>query len=199
MSCPDWQALAAWRDDPQAEAPAEWNEALEHFDRGCMACRRAAVAAEPTLVFRRLAAPCALRDRSPEMASVQEASEVEAMRRAVAAMQAASRVETAGRRGRAGWRWQRWAAAAALAVAALSLPGMPSGRSHLSPGTFAAPSAPLLASAALAPEGAEGILPASLEEDLPTVDGVNRPDARIYHMDGEGLSVVMIVDESLDV
>ena len=31
------------------------------------------------------------------------------------------------------------------------------------------------------------------------IEGVDRPDARVYHMDGEGISVVMIVDESLDV
>jgi hypothetical protein len=31
------------------------------------------------------------------------------------------------------------------------------------------------------------------------IEGLNRPGARVYHMDGEGLSVFMIVDESLDV
>jgi hypothetical protein len=35
---------------------------------------------------------------------------------------------------------------------------------------------------------------------LPVVDGVHgRPEARIYHLDGDDMAVVMIVDESLDV
>lgn len=180
-SCPEWAALAAWRNDPQGEEPAQWREALAHFDKGCPQCRRNALAADPTLVFRRLV-------RVAEPTPAQQASDVDAMRRAVAAMRAASRVEEASRRSRASWSWQRWAAAAALALAVFSLPGMPSGRARLHPEIFAVPAAGPFA-------GVE----ASFKDDLPTVDGVDRPDARIYQMDGEELSVVMIVDESLDV
>lgn len=181
MTCPEWTTLAAWQSDPRAEEPAAWREALAHFDQGCTRCRRGALAADPTLVFRRMV-------RVAEPTPAQEASEVDTMRRAVAALRAASRVEEAKRRSRVTWSWQRWVAAAALALAAFSLPGMPSGRTRLHPEIFAVPAASPFA-------GVE----ASFKDDLPTVDGVNRPDARIYQMDGEELSVVMIVDESLDV
>lgn len=52
MSCPDWKALAARR-DVDAVAEADWELALEHFDR-CDRCRAAALDAEPTLLFRAL-------------------------------------------------------------------------------------------------------------------------------------------------
>lgn len=200
MSCPDWKTLAAWRDDPRAEEPAEWREGLAHLDQGCTLCRRAALAADPTLVFRRLAVV-------PAPAPAQEASEADAMRRAVAAMRAASRVEASERRGRplGSLSWKRWAAAAALAVAALSMPG---DDARLRREPLAAPpmSARLLPAAlseampAALRAGSPEALPAAVAGDgLPTVEGVDRPGARVYHMDGEGLSVVMIVDETLDV
>lgn len=185
MSCPSWQDLAAWRDDPQAEEPVEWREALEHLDRGCALCRRAAYAADPTLVFRRLAAV-------PEPTPAQEASDVETMRRAVAAMRAASRVEAVERRGLAG-NWKRWAAAAALAVAVLSVSA--DDPRHL-PGRTLAMSGSFSPSAA---GEAAAILPASFDDDQPVLEGVNLPDARLYHMEGEGLSVVMVVDETMGV
>ena len=202
MSCPDWKTLAAWRDDPRAEEPAEWQEALAHLDRGCVQCRRAAIAADPTLVFRRLAVVPAVPTSSP----AQEASDVEAMRRAVAAMRAGSRVEASERRGRPAraaralkaLSWKRWGVAAAMALAALSLPaGPPRVPSGATPETaYRLPAVP----AALfeAPETAVAGQ-AALGDDLPTLEGVDRPGARVYHMDGEGLSGTMIFDESLDV
>lgn len=191
MSCPDWKTLTAWREDPRADEPAEWQEALEHFDRGCAQCRRAAVSADPTLVFRRLAAVSSV----PALSPVQEASEVEAMRRAVTAMRAASRVEASGRRGRAlkAWSWKRWGVAAALAVAALSLPAMPGHQAR-------APHQPIaVALPAVMTAGSIETGTALLGDDLPTLEGVDRPGARVYHMDGEGLSGTMIFDETLDV
>jgi hypothetical protein len=191
VSCPDWRTLAAWREDPQADEPAEWREALAHLDRGCAQCRRAAVAADPTLVFRRLA-------NLPSATSpAQEASEADAMRRAVAAMRAASRVEVSERRA-GGRSWKRWATAAALAVMALSIPG-DDGRLRREPAAAGLLNVAL--PAALPAGGSEAALAgqAALGDDLPTLEGVNRPGARVYHMDGEGLSVVMIVDETLDV
>jgi hypothetical protein len=190
VSCPDWRTLAAWREDPQADEPAEWREALAHLDRGCAHCRRAAVAADPTLVFRRLAAPSA-------PAPAQEASEADAMRRAVAAMRAASRVEGSERRA-GSWSWKRWGTAAALAVMALSIPG-DDGRLRREPAAVGLMNVAM--PAALSAGGPESALAgqAALGDDLPTLEGVNRPGARVYHMDGEGLSVVMIVDETLDV
>lgn len=201
MSCPDWQTLAAWREDPRADEPAEWREALAHLDGGCVRCRRAALAADPTLVFRRLAAP----PMPSVSAPVQEASDVEAMRRAVAAMRAASRVEAVERRGRSfkALSWKRWAAAAALAVAALSMPGDDARlrRESLATDPLTAGLLPAATPAALLTGGPAAAIAgqAALGEDLPTLEGVDRPGARVYHMDGEGLSGTMIFDENLDV
>lgn len=201
MSCPDWQTLAAWREDPRGEEPAEWREALAHLDGGCARCRRAALAADPTLVFRRLAAPSMPSISAP----AQEASDVEAMRRAVAAMRAASRVEASERRGRSfkALSWKRWAAAAALAVAALSMPGDDARlrRESLAADPVAASLLPAAMPAALYTGGPETVLTgqAAFGENLPTLEGSDRPGARVYHIDGEGLSGTMIFDETLDV
>jgi hypothetical protein len=109
-----------------------------------------------------------------ELTPGEERSEVEAVLQAVAAMRTASRLET--RRSFAGWR--RWAAAAVLAVAALLVgrDKAPERASVMTP-----PAAPAAAAAA------------------PMLEGVNRPGARVYHMASEGLAVVMVFDESLDV
>jgi len=163
VSCPDWTALAPYRD---AE-PDGWAAAVEHFDT-CSLCRREALMADPLLVFRRLPVV--------ELTPGEERAEVEAMRQAVAAMRTAERLDV--RRGFAGWR--RWAAAAMLAVAALSAGR---GKAPLAERAAANPAAP--AAAVTAPG--------------PTLEGVNRPGARVYHMDGEGISVFMVFDESLDV
>lgn len=199
MSCPDWKTLAAWRDDPQADEPAEWGEALAHLDRGCAHCRRTALAADPTLVFRRLAVV-------PVPTPAQEASEVESMRQAVAAMRAASRVEASERRSRPARAaralkavsWKRWGVAAALAVAALSLPGAPGSQMQprRQPVAVALPATPAMM---ILTAGSFDTGAAQLGDDLPTLEGVDRPGARVYHMDGEGLSGTMIFDETLDV
>lgn len=115
MSCPDWKGLTAWRRERNgrdAVEPAGYREALAHLDAGCTACRRQALAADPTLMFR--AVPVM------EIPEAQEVDEVVAMRQAVAAMRTASRMEALEtRRTRQGW-W-KWASAAMLAVAALSV------------------------------------------------------------------------------
>jgi hypothetical protein len=168
-ACPDWRALAAHRFARDGEEPAGWADALAHLDE-CPACRRDAPAADPTLLFRRLADPAAS-DRAP---GFDERAEVEAAIQAVSALRAARRVT--GRRGlgrAAGWG--RWAAAAVLALLALSLEnqGVPGGAAFVE--EIAGPAA------------------------LPSAGGVDQPDARVYHLASEGMSVVMIVDESLDV
>jgi hypothetical protein len=191
VSCPDWKSLAAWRDDPSSHEPAGWSDALAHFDRGCQDCRRTALAADPTLIFRRLVAVV-------EPTPAQEASEVDSMRRAVAAMRAASRVEAVERK-RQTLSWKRWGLAAVLALAALTLPASDARHplDQLDPRPDLAGG--LLGDLVGDTRSAALAVPASLGDDLPTVDGVNRPGARVYHMDGEGLAVVMIVDETLDV
>jgi hypothetical protein len=169
VSCPDWRSLAAHRDDPRTAEPASWRQALAHLD-GCAVCREEAYAAEPTLVFRRL--PALDRDA---------AAEVESMRQAVAVLRSGRRAE-AGRRGAAA-RWRRWAAAAVFALAALSL-GRGVDPENLGP---VPPS-----SAFTSYRPATG--------SVPVIEGLDRPDARVYQRwDGGDMSLVFIVDESLDV
>lgn len=195
MTCPDWTLLAAHRlaDAPEAAEPADaaaWGEALDHLD-ACPECRRRAVAADPTLVFRSLPA------WEPEPA------EVDAMRAGVAALRRAHRVapgperpleartpsRRAGLRQRTGWRV---AAAAGLASALLSvapiverLPGDPAGSA---------------ATAGRLSAGAGVPIAAFLDDpSLPAVDDIENPMASVYHIDDEEVGVVMVVDAGLDV
>jgi hypothetical protein len=201
VSCPDWTSLTAHRRQRDGVEPAGWSEALAHLD-GCNLCRRQALAADPTLVFRRLAAVPA-----SAMTPAQEHSEADAVRAAVAAMRAASRLDSLEARPRTSSGWRRWlssstaALAAVLALAAVVVPGGYDHSQRLAKGA---------ADAAIFREGRiealpDGPLSAGQQAgqqvvDLePVVEGVNLPDARIYHMSGEGLSVVMVVDESLDI
>lgn len=82
MTCPDWTLLLARRDEGGAD-PDGWAEAVDHMDR-CAPCRRTALAADPTLVFRRL----------PRVETT--AADVESMRNAVASLRRASRVGALG-------------------------------------------------------------------------------------------------------
>ena len=186
MSCPDWRGLARRRGPLHGADPAGWDDAVTHFENGCPSCRRAALLAEPMLVFRRLRGSAAA--GAAEMSAAQEASEVDSVRQAVAALRAAGRVDASRSRRFVHWRW---AAAAALAAAALSIPADNAWQLQQGRGALPSPAAVM--------RGA--VLPAAFAGDaeMPAVEGVNRPGARIYHMDGEGMSVVMIVDESLDV
>lgn len=173
MSCPDWTALAAHRQERWGVEPDGWQTALEHFD-SCPACRREALAADPTLLFRKL----------PEIAGTpaDEEAEVQSMRQAVAAMRSASRIE-ASQRSFAGWR--RWAAAAVLAVAALSL-GRAGGPTLDRTEVVAMSSAPELAG-----QSVSGPKP-------PLHEGLDLPDARVYQVDDEEFRVLMVYDESFE-
>jgi hypothetical protein len=191
-SCPDWNALAAHRIDASEIAPAGWPEALEHLN-GCPACRRAALLADPTLLFRRLPAlPAPFLELSPAA----ESAEIETIRLAVASMRTARRLAPPTER-TVSRRYRHWAAAAVLAGAALSL-----GSTHpLRPnaGDIAG-----IADIATAPASRLRVAPPAtprlVSDRVPMVEELNRPAARVYQMDGgENLSVVMIVDERLDV
>jgi len=181
MSCPVWRDLS-----PDSRETEAWTEALAHFDGGCSQCRRDALKADPTLVFRSLrSAPAG---SSASMGSTSSSSsDVDAMCQAVAAMRAASRVDAAVHR----TSWKRWAVAAGLVLAALSIPADNVRKHREMPSAH--PATAMLGA----------VMPAALisggDVDLPTVEGVNHPDARVYHMDGEGLSVVMIVVKKHDV
>ena len=179
MSCPSWNELAAHRSDPRLQdgEPAGWREALEHFDRGCPDCRRAALAADPTLVFRRLP--------RMEMSDAQEAAEVDAVVQAMAALRTASRIEASARRTHAGeWKWKRWTAAAILIGASLSIPA-DNGWRRLEQSNPAFP---------LAVQGL--VMPSALAAELPTLDEVNLPDARVHHLNGNSVTVAMVYDAS---
>jgi hypothetical protein len=180
----DWSALTAHRRDPQAAEPAGWAAALEHLD-ACPGCRRAALAADPTLLFRRLAAP------EPGLGGD---ADVALMRQGVAALRAAGRVapemtSAAGlERRRAGGTWKRWVAAAALALAAFS-----AGRDQAPERTAA-----VVDGVSGAGRPAAAVQPARLQL-MPLVEGLDRPNARVYQMQEEDLSVAMIVDEGLEI
>jgi hypothetical protein len=237
--CPDWRRLdPADRDAAGApHAAARWREALRHLDSGCPHCRQQALATDPTLIFRRLPAP--------ELGPAQEAEEVAAARRAVAAMRTASRLE--GRDARepgsigAGVRSSsavlsslpalralqrqplhatRWALAAGLTAMALIFgaghgwhaaapatgPGSPAAADRLAgtadtaavPAGSTAPtfSGPTATGMMPGRAAASGVLPAS---SRPSIEGLSRPEARVYQLDSPHLSVVMIVDDKLDV
>ncbi len=203
-SCPDWTSLAAHRRDRAAAEPEGWSEAVTHFD-DCKICRRQALAADPTLVFRRLSVvPASV------MSPAEEHSEVEAVRAAVAGMRAASRLDSLEARSRTHsghsgpFGWKRWPVAAAAAILALAAVASPVyHRSNDRPmGTIGAMGLPGLPTATAASwSDLSEAEPANMQIDLdgPVVEGVNLPDARIYHMSGEGMSVVMVVDESIDI
>ena len=174
MTCPDWRRLTAARDASPAD-PLGWEEALVHLE-GCASCRRAAVEADPTLIFRRL----------PPLAV--GADEVEAMRLRVAALRGARAVArpAAARLLPRRLAWQPVAAAAALAVAMLAGDHAPGG----APGAGAARAA---ASRAMPPElGAELAAQPLLEE-------LDQPYDHVVQWNAEDVSVVLVVDERLDV
>lgn len=182
MSCPDWTVLTAHRLDKRGSVePEGWSEALAHFDGGCQLCRKPALKADPTLVFRRLAqVPAAT------MTEAQERAEVDSVRQAVAAMRAASRLEL--RRGFAAGGWKRWSAAAALALATVTVPSDEARRTSLQ---AEAPAVEILdlSRQAVRQTGATPVLEG----------GVDLPGTRVYHLGGDKeLSVVMFVNESFD-
>lgn len=181
MSCPDWTALTAWRDRRDGAEPEGWSEALAHFDGGCQLCRKPALKSDPTLVFRRLAqVPAAT------MTEAQERAEVDSVRQAVAAMRAASRLESleVRRHGFPAGGWKRWSAAAALAMMALTVPSHDT-QLHKSPATAKVLEFPAQADRRMG--------------NGPVLEGgVDLPGARVLYMGDKDLAVVMVIDESFD-
>jgi hypothetical protein len=159
--------------------PVEYRRAADHL-RECPECRRRAVVADPAVLFVDL----------PSL-EVTDA-EVEAVRSAVGAMRRARALEEESSRPHG--RWWRHAAAAALLAALLLVPGNTpvyqeavNGSPGLTGGVGELES--------LIDKG--GFL-ASATEPSSIIENLNRPQARIYQLTEEDLSVVMIVDESLD-
>lgn len=190
MSCPDWTSLTAHRRDkrsPEPPEPEAWSEALAHFDGGCKVCRKAALKSDPTLVFRHLPAASAA-----AMTEAQERAEVDAVRQAVAGMRAASRLDSLETRKRAALLggWRRWSAAAALTMMAVTIPSDDTRQVRRQAAIFR--------DGLMAEQVAWQTAPAA--PDTPVLEGgVDLPDARVYHQSYDGLSVVMVVDESLEI
>lgn len=186
-NCSDWKVLTAHRRERHGAEPEGWNEALRHLD-GCARCREAAMAADPTLLFRRLS-------KAPSNPST-EAAEAESIIQAVAGMRTATRMAaSAPPRRRAGWRaWRRHAAAAALVIAALPLGGDDGWRLRLT-GQVGSETTPLREEA-LQPAAGRA---AGVELDQPLIENLDRTDARIYQMGSPDFSVVMVFDEKFEV
>ena len=172
MSCPDWRSLVAHRFAPDGREAADWPAARAHLEE-CPACRRRALALDPTLVFAGLNR---LQERAqpPSLDTDEIRRSLRTMRRTQALAARHSRLTLPG----------RVAAALVLALAALLLGGVPTG------------------GPASEPAGA-GFgypwLPQSEVASPPFVEAVGRPEARIYQLGQEDFSLVMIVDENLDV
>lgn len=174
IACRECRAIVAERAADPAVDPARWPEARTHL-AACRACREAALAADPTVLFQFLP-PVEI-----------EHSEIADMGRAVATLVRASEIERRAPR-RAAWTG-RAAAAAAIATLAL-LAGAPGQR----------PVATASRTAGLAPVDARETADAITAElaSQPLVEDLDRPQARVYELPAEGLAVVMIVDSSLD-
>ncbi len=197
MTCPDWNRLTAHRlADPAtaaARVPEAWGAALDHLD-GCPECRRRALAADPTLLFRSL----------PDW-ETDAAGEVDAMRSGVAALRRAHRVTprsesepaaagaAPGASARSTGERNAWRAAAAAVLAAALLSAAPAVRQTAGD----APRAGALPGAI----GAAQAVPVAYLDDptLSTVDDIEHPTASVYHFDDEEVAVVMVVDAGLDV
>ncbi len=190
MSCPDWRALVAHRWARDAEPPPEWAAALAHLEE-CDGCRRAALALDPSLVFSRLAGAGFDRSERSERSVHDEAREIAAGVRTLVRAREAER--TLGRSSRPAARRAGLAAAALALGAALFL------TTHASRHA-GAPAAPARGPFVAGAPALDEVAPPSAEAASPAlVDALDRPQARIYQLGQDDLSVVMIVDESLDV
>lgn len=178
MTRRDWRSLLAHRFDDNLEVPVGWPAAEVHL-ADCAECRRDALAIDPTLAFRGAAAWTSAPGESA------------AIVQAVHTLRRASDLEstTAGARRepivRARSRDRGPAAAAALFALVLALRPATTSHNEVSRVNFdPVPTAQLLPAARPA---------------APAIEGVDRPDARVYEWGADDLSVVMVVDESLDV
>lgn len=179
MSCPDWRLLARAREADPGVDPPGWDEARAHL-RSCPGCRREALAADPLLLFQRLAATSA--GSGPEVDEDRGRGEILAMQQGVAALVRASRVAgAAGGSRRRRSALPRVAAAAAFVFAVLALDGAPAPDGRV-------------------PSDAAAWLAASAElPDQPLIDELDLAQARVYELGSDGVAVVMVVDATLDV
>jgi hypothetical protein len=186
-ACPNWPYLVRDRDQ-QTDGATEgrWDAALAHLE-DCPACRTAALDADPLLAFRRLS--------TVELSPASEQAEIEETRRVVAALRTGQRLTAeSGRTGRlrAAGRvahLRDWGVAAVLALATFAL-----GTGHTTP-----PTVPVAAAPSAGAGFAAVPVRTTYQPGVTSVEGLNRPNARVYQLRGDHLSVVMIVDEKLNV
>ncbi len=178
MSCPDWQDLVRQRDEQQDDGP-EWHAALGHLD-DCPACQKAAPAAEPTLLFRRLPAPEAGRH------------EIEAMKQAVAGMRRGQTLEHGGvhRARRLPVSWARAAALAAVLLGSLLLRGA---------GTVSDESAPLAGLPAAAVLDTAAVANDVDLRQLPLIETADPTYGSIIQVVDDDISLVLVVPGEIDV
>jgi hypothetical protein len=203
-----------------------WQQALSHLDSGCPDCWREALAVDPTLIFRRLPAPELTPAQEAEeveaarlavaamrrLPATQPSLHVHSARWALAAgLTAMALVYGSGH----GWRPMRPITAATAPVApapaapagslASGSPSTQAGQDMRATSAFAAstagpgmPGGPGPGPRMMPPgwAGASAVQPAA---SRPSIEGLSRPEARVYQLDSPHMSVVMIVDGKLDV
>lgn len=179
VTCPEWRPLLAHRFDAALEAPGHWPAAEAHLEQ-CAECRRAAMAIDPTLAFRGAAVWAST---AGESAAILQA--VRTLRRTA---DLESRTEGAGGEPAARPRSRERGRLAAAAVFALVLALKPAITDRIG----------VEPTAVLEPAPAAQLLRAA-RPAAPAIEGVDRPGARVYEWGADDLSVVMVVDESLDV
>lgn len=192
MTCPDWDRLVEHRFHPDSgrdEGPDGWREALRHSEE-CRDCRRQALELDPTLLFASLG-----RREDPEDAAYLTGLGAR-VRSALRAREMERSLDGPGER----LRERRVpATAAALLMAAGLLLATHGGRvtPPAAPGDGALlPTHPTIARWAFG----DATLPVADAATPPLIESLDRPQARVYQLgQDDDLSLVMIVDESLDV
>ena len=176
MSCHDWAALVAHRSDPVLPVPVAWPDALDHLE-SCAECKREALSLDPTL---------ALRDAARWVPS---SGDIEGIRLGVETLRRTGELASAKPTGRSRSRTPRGhgrVASALLFATVLALQADSTARTSMD-----LPEAGVVAFDDRAQQ--------SLGPVAPAIDGLDRPLARIYEWGADDLSVVMVVDETLDV
>jgi hypothetical protein len=217
MSCPDWRSLTLRRELAGGDEPDGWREATQHLD-GCANCRQAALAADPTLLFRRLpglaepAPPGAPAPLHPAGPTLDWDAEAEAMRNTFAAMRTAGRYTALGSPTPRHRGLGRLAAACLMAALAASTAGgvgeiastAGSGMREIAgvagSGVRERDAAALRPAAALVPVRDLQAVRAGQEIAAPAaIEGLSLRGARVYQMSGEHLTSIMVVSEKIDV
>lgn len=180
MSCPDWRGLLAERAGAELEGDFEptgaWRSAVAHL-AGCVRCRMTVLDLDASLLF--LAQP------PLEVTD----DEVDRIKTGVATLLRARRTERAA--GAVRRRAARVAAAAAVVSLMILVP------THTARQPPPVPSTAGTRAPDSRPPAARGTGPR--DAPAPLIEPLDLPLARIYQLGGEDLSIVMVVDESIDV